>query len=78
VTRRIQTHEDCLRAFAVELKREIKSSMAAWRQLDPKQAAGRRAAYASVILLLQQQAELHGIPLTDLGLVDYQVPDVPE
>jgi hypothetical protein len=76
--RRIQSHEECLRSFAAELKREVKSSLAAWRVLDPQQAAGRRAAYASVFFLLTREAERHGIPLADLGLVDYEVPRIAE
>jgi hypothetical protein len=77
-TRRIQTHEECLKSFAAELKREVKSSVAAWRLLDSKQAAGRRSVYASVFFLLKQEAERHGISLADLGLVDYEVPRLPE
>lgn len=76
--RRIETHEECLKAFALELKSEIKSALKAWQELDPKQAAGRRAAYANVVFLLKQQAEKHGIPLSDLGLVDYEVPQFPD
>ena len=74
--RRIQTHEECLKAFAAELKREVKSSLAAWTVLDPKQANGRRAAYAHIVFMLKRQAELHDIPLADLGLVDYEVPEI--
>ena len=76
--RRIETHEECLKAFAFELKREIKMSLAVWQTMDPKQAAGRRAAYSSIIFLLKQQAEAHEIPLADLGLAGYEVPQLPE
>lgn len=77
-TRRIQSHEACLKSFATELMREVKDSVKAWRLLDLKQAAGRRAAYDSVFCLLKQEAERHGIPLADLGLVDYEVPPLSE
>jgi hypothetical protein len=76
--RRIEMHEECLKAFASELKREIKMSLAAWQTLDPQQAAGRRSAYSSIIFLLKQQAEAHEIPLPDLGLAGYEVPQLPE
>lgn len=76
--RRVATHEECLKAFAAELKKEVNANMATWKNLDPKQATGRSAAYANVLFLLKRQAEVHGIPIADLGLVDYEVPRVPE
>jgi len=35
---------------------------------------GRRMAYSTIVFLLKQEASKHGIPLADLGLVDYEVP----
>jgi hypothetical protein len=78
MTRKIQTHEDCLRSFSKAFKQEVKSNLNAWKTLDPEQAKGRQAAYANVLFMLKQQAELHGIPLSDLGLVDYEIPSLPE
>jgi hypothetical protein len=76
--RRIDTHEECLKAFATELKRDAKMLVADWRSLDVKVAHGRRAVLIHVFSSLRRQAESHGIALADLGLVDYQVPDLPE
>jgi len=72
--RRVSTHEDCLRSFAHSLKREVKENLAAWKSLNPEQAIGRRMAFSNIVFLLKQEAEKHGIPLADLGLVDYEVP----
>ena len=72
--RRIQTHEACLKSFAREFKREVKQNLRFWQRLDPKEAVGRRMAYANVLALLQREAEEHGIPLVDLGLADYEIP----
>ena len=76
--RRIDTHEECLIAFASELKRDAKMLVADWRSLDVKVAHGRRYVLIHVVSILKRQAEKHGIPLADLGLVDYHVPDLPE
>ncbi len=76
MSRSIDSHEACLKAIAKELKQEIKSHLRAWQQLDQKQAAGRRAAFATVIFILKQQLDAHGIPLADVGLVDYDVPEL--
>jgi hypothetical protein len=78
MSRRIQTHEDCLKSFSRAFKSEVQSNLIAWNALDPAQAKGRQAAYANVLFLLKQQAELHGIPLSDLGLVDYEIPSLCE
>jgi hypothetical protein len=78
MTRRIQTHEQCLKDFVAELKREIKSNVGLWRNIEPREAAARRAVYCSVLFVLRRQLESHGIPLADVGLVDYEVPRVPE
>jgi hypothetical protein len=74
-TRRLQTHEEFMREFVGELKREVKSSLAAMSGSDQKLLAQRRAAYASVFFVLKKTAEKHDIQLVDLGLVDYEVPD---
>jgi hypothetical protein len=74
--RRIETHEECLRSFAQTLKREIKENLAAWEILNPEQAIGRQMAFSNVIFLLKREAEKHGVPLVDLGLVDYEVPKI--
>jgi hypothetical protein len=76
--RRIDTHEECLIAFAAELKKDAKMLVADWRSLDVQVAHGRRAVLQHVISILKRQAGSHGIPLADLGLVDYRVPDLPE
>ena len=73
-TRRLQTHEACLLEFVNELKKEVKSGLAAIRDADPKQISQRRAAYASVFFILKKTAAKHHIQLVDLGLVDYEVP----
>jgi hypothetical protein len=73
-TRRLQTHEECLREFVSELKKEVKSGLAAMSGADPKHIAHRQAAYASVFFLLKKTAAKHQIQLVDLGLVDYEVP----
>ncbi len=73
-TRRLQTHEECLREFVSELKKEVKSGLAAMSGADPKHIAQRRAAYASVFFVLRRTAAKHQIELVDLGLVDYEVP----
>ncbi|MFC3147094.1 hypothetical protein [Piscinibacterium candidicorallinum] len=75
--RRLDTHEQCLKAFTAELKTEIRSSLSAWDTLDRKEASGRRMAYMQVVTLIKRHAEAHGIPLADLGLVDYEVPASP-
>lgn len=72
--RRIATHEECLKSFTHALKQEVKGNLACWQALNPEQARGRRMAFSNVIFLLKQEAEKHGIPLADLGLVDYEVP----
>ncbi len=73
-TRRIQTHKDCLEGFARELKAHIDQDLRAWRSINPALAKNRAVAYVSVVGVLKRQADLHGIPLIDLGLVDYEVP----
>jgi len=72
--RRIQTHEQCLIEFTKELKAEVKLSLAAWAKIKPELAEARRAAYSNVFHTLKRKATEHGIPLSDLGLVDYEVP----
>jgi hypothetical protein len=74
--RRIETHEECLRSFAQTLKREIKGNLAAWEAINREQAIGRQMAFSNVVFLLKREAEKHGIPLVDLGLVDYEVPKI--
>ena len=76
--RRIATHEECLKSFSHALKREVKENLAAWKVLNHEQAVGRRMAFANIVFLLKQEAEKHGIPLADLGLVDYEVPKLEE
>lgn len=78
MTRRIQTHEQCLKDFVSELKREIKGNVALWRNDPPKEVAMRLAVYAAVVFGLKRQLAAHGIPLADVGLVDYEIPRVPE
>lgn len=74
--RRITTHEECLKSFALTLKREVKNDLTAWKMLNREQAVARRMAYANMVFLLKQEAEAHGIPLIDLGLVDYEIPQI--
>lgn len=76
--RAIATHEECLKSFAQALKREVKGNLAAWKILNREQALGRRMAFSNIVFLLKQEAEKHGIPLADLGLVDYEVPGFEE
>jgi hypothetical protein len=78
MSRKIQAHEECLKAFSHAFKQEVRSSLKAWETLDPALAKGRQAAYANVLFILKEQASVHGIPLADLGLVDYEVPLLPE
>lgn len=74
--RRISTHEECLKSFAHSLKRQVNESLAVWKTLNPEQAIGRRMAFSNIVFLLKQEAEKHDIPLMDLGLVDYEVPQL--
>jgi hypothetical protein len=74
--RRIEAHEECLKSFAQALKREIKENLTAWETMDREQAIGRRMAFSNVVFALKREAEKHGIPLVDLGLVDYEVPRI--
>ncbi|WP_124451368.1 hypothetical protein [Paucibacter sp. KBW04] len=74
--RRIENHEECLRSFAQTLKREIKENLAVWEAMNREQAIGRRMAFSNVVFLLKREAEKHGVPLVDLGLVDYEVPKI--
>jgi hypothetical protein len=76
--RRIQTYEDCLKSFAREFKREVEENLKVWKRLDRKEAVGRRMAYANVLFMLKREAEAHGVPLMDLGLVDYEIPELRE
>jgi len=76
-TRRITNHQACLESFALQLRQEIKESLKAWQAMDPVQARARRHAYASTIHLLKRVADDSGIPLADLGLAGYEVPDIP-
>ncbi|SFG91768.1 hypothetical protein SAMN05518865_1231 [Duganella sp. CF458] len=76
--RRIATHEECLKSFTYALKREVKDNLAAWKVLNREQAIGRRMAFSNIVFLLKKEAEKHGIPLADLGLVDYEVPNFEE
>ena len=76
--RRVQTYEECLKSFARQFKREVKDDLKVWKRLDIKEAAGRRMAYANVLLVLKREAETHGVPLADLGLVDYEIPEIKE
>lgn len=76
--RRVTSHEECLQSIVRELKREAKESLAVWNKLNREQAIGRRAAFASIFFILKRQAEAHDISLMDLGLVDYEVPQLEE
>ena len=74
--RRLDSHEECLRSFAQTLRREIKENLAAWEVMNREQAIGRQMAFSNVIFLLKREAEKHGVPLVDIGLVDYEVPKI--
>jgi hypothetical protein len=76
--RRVQTHKECLEAFARELKQHINQDLRAWRLINQEQAKNRAIAYATIVKMLKSQAERHGIPVSDLGLVDYEVPSIDE
>ena len=76
--RRLYAHEECLKSFARSLKDEIKTNLTAWKQMDVKAAVARQAAFANVIFLLKEKADEFGVPLTDLGLTDYEVPKIEE
>ncbi len=76
MTNRQHPQEECLADFSRELKQEIRASLKAWQSLDPKQAEGRRAAYALVVEVLKRKASEHHIALADIGLVDYEVPSL--
>jgi hypothetical protein len=56
-------------------KKEVKTSLAAMADADPKHVVQRRLAYMGVFFTLRSTAAKHGIPLADLGLVDYEVPN---
>jgi len=51
------------------------SNLAAMADADPKHVVQRRLAYMGVFFTLRSTAAKHGIPLVDLGLVDYEVPN---
>jgi hypothetical protein len=74
--RRIQTHKECLEAFARELKRYVRDDLRVWRSANPEQAKIRAIVYSTIVGMLKEQAERHDIPLSDLGLVDYEVPPI--
>jgi len=76
--RRVVTHEECLRSFAHALTQEVKGNLASWKTLNPEQAIGRRLAFSNIVFLLKQESEKHGIPLANLGLIDYEVPKFEE
>lgn len=75
-TRRVTNHQACLESFSLQLRRDIKENLKAWTTMDPIQARTRRAAYAHVVVLLKQAAAETDIPLADLGLAGYEVPDI--
>ena len=56
-------------------KKEVKTSLAAMADADPKHVVQRRLAYMGVFFTLRSTAAKHGTPLADLGLVDYEVPN---
>jgi hypothetical protein len=56
-------------------KQEVKTSLAAMANADPKHVVQRRLAYMGVFFTLRSTAAKHGIPLADLRLVDYEVPN---
>ena len=67
-------YDKFVHTFAHELKKDVKQSLQVWETLKPEQAMGRQAAYAHIVWLLKHTADTHGIPLADIGLVDYEVP----
>lgn len=47
-TRRIDSHEECLKSFANALKREVRDNLTAWNAMNHEQAVGRRMAFKRV------------------------------
>lgn len=76
--RRLDTHEECLKAFSSKPRKEIKENLKAWSSMDRKQAQARRLTYANVVFLLKGISREFYIPLVDLGLADYEVPTIDE
>lgn len=76
--RRLDTHEECLRAFSAALRKEIKEELKFWQRQDPQLAHARRLAYCKAIRILKEKAAEFNIPLVDLGLADYDVPKITE
>ena len=76
--RRLDTHEECLKTFSAKLRKEIKSNLKAWSVMNPKQAQARRMAYTNIVFLLKETAREFDIPLIDLGMADYEVPNIDE
>ena len=74
--RRLDTHEECLRAFSLSLQREIKDNLRFWNRENPDAADSRAAAFELVISTLKEQLDRHSIPLVDVGLADYELPRV--
>ena len=72
--RRLDTHEECLRAFSLSLQREIKENLRFWNRENPDAADSRAAAFELVISTLKEQLDQHCIPLVDVGLADYEIP----
>ena len=74
--RRLDTHAECLRDFSLSLQRELKENLRFWDQEDPDAARSRAAAFGLVVATLKKQLDQHSIPLVDVGLADYELPQL--
>ena len=70
------SHEDCLKRFISNLQDEVRNDLSAWKATDPDQAQIRQQAYCHVFAVLKRQAVQHNVPLGELGLADYTVPEL--
>ena len=70
--------DECLASFSKALKKEIKSNLKIYKKLNVESAKSQEAAYSSVVFLLKEKAKEFDIPLSDLGLEDYEVPKIEE
>jgi len=76
--RKINHQDECLASFSKALKKEIKNNLKVYKKLNVKVASAQAAAYSDVIFLLKEKAKEFDIPLSDLGLEDFEVPKIDE
>ncbi|MBO9492377.1 hypothetical protein J7384_18590 [Endozoicomonas sp. G2_1] len=73
---KIKLEDDCLASFSKALKKEINNNLKFYKRIDKEKAKEYQVAYSNVIFILKQKAEEFCIPLSDLGIEDYDVPKI--